>query len=114
MKFNRKSLGTALLSLEKGENEEVQEMTLKSFALVENKSDESVMICFTTEEAPEKYFWASTSLYNFLTDNVDLATYDEDTDSYAFPGETVKITHCGKTPLKSDKNKSANVWKIVC
>lgn len=110
-KFNRKSLGTSLLALEKGTNEEVQKMHLDKFALVENKSDETVMICFTTKESPKKYFWASTSLYNFLTDNVEIASYDADNDCYSFD-EDVIITHAGKAPLKNDKSKTANVWKI--
>lgn len=114
MALNKKSLGSAILSLEKGENTEVQEMHLAEFAMVENKSDESVMICFTTKEAPNKYFWASTTLFNFLSDNVENADYNSDRDTYSFPGEEVVITHVGKTPLKSDKSKSANVWRIVC
>lgn len=114
MALNKKSLGTAVLSLTKGENEAVKGMKLKEFALVENKADESVMICFSTEETPDTYYWASTSLFNFLSDNVENAEYDEDRDSYSFPEDTVIITHMGKTPLKSDKSKTANVWKIQC
>lgn len=114
MPLNKKSLGSAILSKEKGENTEVNGMTINEFSLVENKLDETVMICFTVEEQPNKYYWASTTLYNFLTDNVENAEYNSDRDTYSFPDETVKVTHVGKTPLKSDKSKSANVWKIEC
>lgn len=114
MALNKKSLGTAILSLEKGVNEEVQKMHLNEFAKVENNADGTIMVCFTVTEEPEKYFWASTSLYNFLTDNVENAKYNPDRDTYSFPEDEVIISHCGKTTLKSDKSKSANVWKIVC
>lgn len=114
MALNKKSLGSAILSLEKGENSEVQSMKLAEFALVENKSDESIMICFTTQEVPNKYYWASTSLHNFLTDNVENAVYNSERDTYSFPEDEVVITHCGKTPLKNDKTRSANVWRIEC
>lgn len=114
MALNKKSLGSAILSLEKGENSEVQSMKLSEFALVENKADESIMICFTTKEVPNKYYWASTSLHNFLTDNVENAVYNFDRDTYSFPEDEVVITHCGKTPLKNDKTRSANVWRIEC
>ena len=113
MALNKKSLGPSILSLEKGANEEVQKMELDKFAKVENSSDGTTMICFTTKEVPNKYFWASTLLYNFLTDNIENAKYDEDTLCYSFPEDKVFITHKGKVPLKSEKSKSANVWSIT-
>ena len=113
MALNKKSLGPNILSLEKGTNEEVQKMELDKFAEVENSSDGTIMICFTTKEVPNKYFWASTSLYNFLLDNIENAEYDEDTLCYSFPEDKVFITHKGKVPLKNDKSKSANVWLIT-
>ena len=113
MALNKKSLGPSILSLEKGTNEEVQKMELDKFAEVTNSSDGTYMICFTTKEVPNKYFWASTSLYNFLADNIINAEYDEDTLCYSFPDDKVFITHKGKTPLKNDKSKSANVWSIT-
>lgn len=112
MTLNKKSLGPSILSLEKGVNEEVNNMELDKFAKITNFSDGSIMICFTTKEVPNKYFWASTTLYNFLFDNIENAEYDEDTLCYSFPEDKVFITHKGKTPLKSDKTKSANVWSI--
>ena len=112
MALNKKSLGPSILSLEKGTNEEVQKMELDKFAGVVNSSDGTTMICFTTKEIPNKYFWASTSLYNFLADNIENAEYDEDTLCYSFPNDKVFITHKGKVPLKNDKSKSANVWSI--
>ena len=113
MALNKKSLGPSILSLEKGANEEVQKMELDKFAKVVNSSDGTTMICFTTKEVPNKYFWASTSLYNFLTDNIENAKYDEDTLCYSLPEDKVFITHKGKVPLKSEKSKSANVWSIT-
>lgn len=113
MALNKKSLGPSILSLEKGTSEEVQRMELDKFAEVVNASDNSVMICFTTKEEPEKYFWASTSLYKFLADNIENAEYDEDTLCYSFPEDKVYVTHKGKVPLKNDKSKTANVWAIT-
>lgn len=112
MALNKKSLGPSILSLEKGASEEVQKMELDKFAEVKD-SDGTIMICFTTKERPEKYFWASTSLYNFLAENIENAEYDEDTLCYSFPEDKVFITHKGKVPLKKDKSKSANVWSIT-
>lgn len=112
--LNKKTLGTSLLSNEKGTNEEINNCHLDKFALVDNKSEGTVMICFSVKEIPGKYFWASTSLYDFLYVNVENAEYDGDELTYSFPEDEVIITHCGKTPLKSDKTRSANVWKIVC
>lgn len=112
MALNRKALGTKLLELEKGASEEIKEATLDRFALVRNNETDEDMICFTVREIPEKYFWASTSLYHFLEDNIENAELDNVTLSYSFPDDTVIITHMGKVPLKSDKQKVANVWEI--
>ncbi len=114
MALNKKSLGTTLLQLEKGTNEEVQNAKLNQFAVVHNNADDTDMICFTVKEIPEKYFWASASLFTFLAENIENAEYDDDAIAYSFPEDEVRITHAGKTPLKSDKNKSVNVWKIIC
>lgn len=114
MALNKKSLGPSILSKEKGNVEEVKGMTLHSFAIVPNNEDGTTMVAFSTNEAEDKYFWASTSLKNFLEDNVENAEDYDDTGVYHFPEDTVTITHCGKTPLKNDKSKSANVWKITC
>lgn len=114
MALNKKSLGTVLLQLEKGTNEEIQGMKLDRFAVVHNNADDTDMICFTVEEIEDKYFWASASLNTFLSENIENAVYDDADLTYSFPDDDVVITHCGKTPLKSDKNKSVNVWKIQC
>lgn len=114
MALNKKTLGTTLLSNEKGTNEEIKECRLDRFAIVENKTDNTEMICFSVKEIAGKYFWASTSLYDFLQINVENALYDDNELTYSFPDDEVIITYCGKTPLKSDKTRTANVWKIVC
>ena len=112
MALNKKALGTSILTNVKGTNEEIVTCTLDKFAVVENKG--TTMICFTVKEHEGKYFWASTSLYEFLSDNVENAVFDENDLTYEFPDDEVIITHCGKTPLKSDKTRSANVWRIEC
>lgn len=112
MALNRKALGTTLLTLEKGKVEDVKELTLDSFALVTNVENGEDMVCFKTVEKPDTYFWASTSLHRFLVDNVENAMFDSENLTYSFPDDTVVITHNGKVPLKSDNNKSANVWII--
>ena len=114
MALNKKALGTSILTNVKGTNEEIVTCTLDKFAVVENKADGTTMICFTVNEHKGKYFWASTSLYEFLNDNVENAVFDENDLTYEFPDDEVIITHCGKTPLKSDKTRSANVWRIEC
>lgn len=114
MALNKKTLGTTLLSNEKGTNEEIKGCHLDKFAIVENKADGTEMICFSVKEISGKYFWASTSLYEFLIDNVENALYDDNEITYSFPEDEVVITYCGKTPLKSDKFRTANTWKIVC
>lgn len=113
MALNKKSLGPSILSLEKGNNEEIQKFELDCFAKVTNASDNTDMICFTTKDEPNKYYWASTTLYKFLDENIENAEYDDDTLCYSFPEDTVYITHKGKVPLKNDKSKTANVWSIT-
>lgn len=112
-KFNKKSLGPIILNYEKSTNEELmgKNYELDEFALVINLITNEEMIAFTVKEFPEKYFWASTGLNKFLSDNVDVATFDEDRLTYDFD-EKVFVTYCGKKVLKSDKNKQCNIWKI--
>ena len=114
MKLNKKALGTSILTNVKGTNKEIVTCTLDKFAVVENKTEGTTMICFTVKEHEGKYFWASTSLYEFLNDNVENAVFDENELTYEFPDDEIIITHCGKTPLKSDNTHSANVWRIEC
>lgn len=114
MALNKKALGTSILTNVKGTKEEIVTCTLDKFGVVENKNDGTTMICFTVKEHEGKYFWASTSLYEFLSDNVENAVFDENDLTYELPDDEVIITHCGKTPLKSDELRSANVWRIEC
>ena len=111
--FNKKSLGPAILNYEKSKNEELTEKNyvLDEFALVINLKTNEEMIAFTVKELPEKYFWASTGLNDFLSDNVDIGIFDEDRLTYKFE-DKVYITYCGKKPLKSDETKQCNIWKI--
>lgn len=106
--------GTALLSMDKGKNEELADnwFTLDFFASMDNKSTGENMICFSVEEIEGKYFWASTSLYDFFAQNVSRATEDTEARALYFRKHTVKIKYCGKTPLKNDPSKSCNVWKF--
>ena len=112
-KFNKKSLGPIILNYEKSTNEELmgKNYELDEFALIINNETNEEMIAFTVKEFPEKYFWASTGLNKFLSDNVDIALFDEDRLTYKFD-EKVFVTYCGKKVLKSDKNKQCNIWKI--
>lgn len=114
MALNKKSLGSSLLSKEKASNDELSngKFSLDSFAVVHNKVDDTDMICFTVVERPDNYFWASTSLYTFLNDNIENAEYDDENISYSFPEDDVFIEYAGKTTLKNDASKSCNVWKI--
>ena len=114
MALNKKALGTSILTNVKGTNKEIVTCTLDKFAVVENKNEGTTMICFTVKEHEGKYFWASTSLYEFLNDNVENAVFDGNDLTYEFPDDEVIITHCGKTPLKNDKTRLANVWRIEC
>ena len=112
-KFNKKSLGPAILSYEKSTNEELMQKNyeLDEFALIINNETKDEMIAFTVKELPEKYFWASTGLNDFISDNVDVGIFDENRLTYTFE-EKVFVTYCGKKTLKSDKNKQCNIWKI--
>ena len=112
-KFNKKSLGSAILNYEKGTNDELmgKNYELNEFSLIINSETKEKMVAFTVTEIPDKYFWASTGLYSFLIDNTEVGIYNEDRLSYTFD-ETVKITYEGKRTLKSDKNKQCNIWKI--
>lgn len=114
MALNKKSLGPAILSLEKGKIEDVKAMHLAEFAKVQNPVSGEEMIAFTTKETPDVYYWASTSLYKFLDENIDNAEPDEDRLTFSFPEDPVEITHMGKVPVKSDSTKTCNKWKIVC
>ena len=111
--FNKKSLGPAILNYEKCTNDALMEKNyeIDEFALIINLVTNEEMIAFTVKEFPEKYFWASTGLNNFLSDNVDVAIYNEDRLSYTFE-EKVYTTYCGKKTLKSDATKQCNIWKI--
>ena len=112
-KFNKKSLGPAILNLTKGANEELTEKNyeLNEFATIVNSETGETMIAFTVKENPDKYYWASTGLYAFLSDNTEVGIYDEERLSYTFD-EPVYITYEGKRTLKSDKNKQCNIWKL--
>lgn len=112
MALRKSTLGPSILLLVKGEVEEIKANTLNNFAVVDNSANGDTMVAFTVKETPDKYYWASTTLKNFLLDNTDLAEEFDDTGVHHFPDDTVVITHEGKTPLKSDKSKSANVWKV--
>ena len=111
--FNKKSLGPAILNYEKSKNEELvlKRFELDEFALVINLKTNEEMIAFTVKELPEKYFWASTGLNNFISDNVDIGIFDDDRLTYTFE-EKVCITYGGKKTLKSDETKQCNIWKI--
>lgn len=111
--FNKKSLGPAILNYEKSKNDELmgKEYELDEFALVINLKTNEEMIAFTVKELPEKYFWASTGLNNFISDNVDIGIFDDDRLTYTFE-EKVCITYGGKKTLKSDETKQCNIWKI--
>ena len=63
MEFNLNALGSALLQMDKGKNEELSDKfyTLDFFSSVNNKATGENMICFSVEEIEGKYFWASTS-----------------------------------------------------
>lgn len=115
MALNKKTLGTALLQLDKGSNEMLSDKyyTLDSFGVV-NEGMENEMICFTVEEYETTYFWASTLLHDFLESNIENAVYNSDSMTYSFPDDLVEIKHEGKVPVKSDKTKECNVWKIRC
>ena len=112
-KFNKKSLGPVILNYEKSTNEELMQKNyeIDEFALVINSETKEEMIAFTVKEILDKYFWASTGLYNFLSDNVDIGIFNEDRLSYKFE-EKLFVTYGGKKTLKSDKNKQCNIWKI--
>ena len=111
--FNKKTLGSAILNYEKSKNEILMEKKyeLDEFALLYNLKTKEELIAFTVTEFPEKYFWASTGLYNFIRDNVDIGIFDEDRLTYKFENK-VFITYGGKKTLKSDENKQCNIWKI--
>ena len=111
--FNKKSLGPAILNYEKSKNEILMEKQyeLDEFALVINLKTKEEMIAFTVKEFPEKYFWASTGLNNFIADNVDIGIFDDDRLTYTFE-EKIYITYGGKKTLKSDETKQCNIWKI--
>lgn len=112
-KFNKKSLGSVILNFTKSANEELidKNYELDEFTVLNNVETGEQMIAFTVKEKPEQYFWASTALYNFLADNIEVGIYNEDRLTYSF-GENLFVTYCGKKPLKSDKNKSCNIWKL--
>lgn len=113
-KFNKSSIGPSILNYEKSLNEELSDKfyQVDECALVIKLDTKEEMIAFTVKELPEKYFWASTGLKNFISDNIDVATFDEETNTYKFD-EPFFTKYCGKKVLKSDKNKSCNIWKIT-
>lgn len=112
-KFNKKSLGSVILNYTKSANDELKDKKyeLDEFTVLTNTESGEQMIAFTVKEKPEQYFWASTALYDFLADNIEVGIYDEDRISYTFD-EKVFVTYCGKKTLKSDKNKQCNIWKL--
>jgi hypothetical protein len=112
MALNTRTLGPAILNLEKNNNALLVDVTLKEFAVVNNSATKQKMIAFTIEEHPEYYFWASTSLFQFLEENVENAVLNPESRCLYFPDDVVKITHKGTVPLKSDPTKNCNVWYI--
>ena len=112
MALNKSSLGPAILNLEKNNNALLVDVTLNEFAVVNNSVTKQKMIAFTVVEHPEYYFWASTSLFTFLEENVENAVLNPNTRCMYFPDDVVKITHKGTVPLKSDPTRTCNVWYI--
>ena len=110
--LNTKTLGPAILNLEKTANSALCDVTLKEFAVVNNSANGQKMIAFTAEEHPDRYFWASTSLHQFLDENLENSVYNPETRCQYFPDDVVKITHKGIVPLKSDPTRTCNVWYI--
>ena len=112
-KFNKKSLGSVILNYTKSANDELMDKNyeIDEFTSLINVESGEQMIAFTVKEKPEQYFWASTALYNFLADNIEVGIYNEDRMSYSFD-EKVFVTYCGKKTLKSDEEKHCNIWKI--
>ena len=112
-KFNKKSLGSVILNYTKSANDELMDKNyeLDEFTVLINVENGEQMIAFTVKEKPEQYFWASTGLYNFLDDNIDVAIPNADRSTLTFD-EKVYVTYVGKKTLKSDKNKQCNIWKI--
>ena len=85
-KFNKKSLGSAILNYTKSANDELMDNNyeIDEFTSLINVESGEQMIAFTVKEKPEQYFWASTGLYNFLEDNIDVGIYNEDRLTYTF------------------------------
>ena len=112
-KFNKKSLGSVILNYTKSANDELMDKNyeIDEFYPLINVGSGEQMIAFTVKEKPEQYFWASTALYNFLADNIEVGIYNEDRLTYSF-GDNLFVTYCGKKTLKSDKNKQCNIWKL--
>jgi len=115
MALNKKSLGPAILSLHKASegNTLLKDVTLNEFAVVNNSATGQVMVAFTVHEHPDYYFWASTTLFDFLIDNVENAEENPETRCLYFPEDEVRITHMGTVPLKSDPSHTCNVWNII-
>lgn len=114
--LNKSSLGPVILNLAKATegNSMLQNVNLSEFAVVDNPSTNQRMIAFTVKEFPEYYFWASTTLFTLLNDNIENAEYNAETRCYYFPDDNINITHMGTVPVKSDPTKHCNVWKIIC
>lgn len=105
----------AMEGKEKGELEEIidKEFTLDTFSDTVNGEGE-VLISFNVKEIPDKFFFASGTLKDFIcdniTDNEDIVRLD---GGYQFaPSDgIVSVTYEGK---KQSKNKRMyNSWRVV-
>ena len=50
----------------------VNNYEIDEFTLLINVESGEQKIAFTVKEKPNQYFWASTGLYNFLDDNIEI------------------------------------------
>ena len=112
--FDYSPLGTSLLQLEKASSEELGDdfHKIEYFADIDNSATGEKMICFTVEDMPEKYFWASSSLFDILFKNETRALEDPNTRALYFPRHEISVKHAGKVPLKKDPSRTCNTWKI--
>lgn len=112
--FDYSALSTGLLNLDKAPSEELSDdfHKIEYFYSMENKSTGEIMICFSVEDKPDKYFWASSSLFELLFKNVSRAVTDPEMRALYLPRHEVYVKHAGKVPLKKDPSKTCNNWKI--
>lgn len=101
-----------VFNLEKGELKEIENKTLEmtAFTFFEN-ADGEVVTAFTTKEIPDKFYFGSGVVKDFLVDNINEVPTEPDGTRVFAEEDHVYVRFCGKKLSKN--NRQFNDWVVT-